>query len=541
MVKFLTNEPYEFDFAALKPILEQIKASDFGGWTRAGVDAAELVKIKEAARKIQDSSEFLVCIGIGGSYLGHRAVVEALAGEVAAKSAGSAGGSELTESAGGSELAGSAGGSELTSSAGIVGSKNARPVRLLFAGNSLSDFELRKILETIDGHDFSLNVISKSGTTTEPAVAFRILKQKLIEKYGANEAKKRIYATTDAAKGALHDEAVQKGYATFVVPDDIGGRYSVLTAVGLLPIAAAGVDVDALLAGAQSEAVKAGLLPAVDELGEEVYSLPWAPAEAGVSGGASSVSSGASSTSSVVSSTFTKNPVADSEISDAYQYAFTRAALANRDFDVEVLASFEPRLAYFHEWWKQLFGESEGKNGQGIFPASAVYTTDLHSLGQFMQQGRRNIFETVISFGENSSKNGPSLEGLTSESGSGLGDLAPEGSSDSGSSANKDLSALTVPHEEGALDGLTYLEGKTLDEINQKALEATVEAHRAGKIPVFEIRLEKLDAYNLGALIYFFELACAVSALLQGVDPFDQPGVEQYKREMFRLLGKPGF
>lgn len=443
MVKLLTSEAVEFDFRPIEPILEQIKTDDFGGWITAGVNDEELKQIKAAAARIQATSEYLVCIGIGGSYLGHRAVVEALEGQ--------------TETVYQLDPA------EETSS------RESKPVKLLYTGNSLSEFELQKVLQTLDGHDFSVNVISKSGTTTEPAVAFRVLKQKLIEKYGADEARTRIYATTDANKGALHDEAVQKGYTTFVVPDNIGGRYSVLTAVGLLPIAAAGVDVDELLNGARAEAQKAGLLPVIDELGVETYET-------------------------------------NREKTDAYRYAILRATLANRGFDTEVLAGFEPRMTMFHEWWKQLFGESEGKENQGIFPASVVYTTDLHSMGQFMQQGRRDLFETVIRF---------------------VGSSAP--------------TLLTVPTEEGALDGLTYLEGKPLTEINEKALEATVTAHRAGQIPVFELELEKLDARNLGSLIYFFELSCAVSASLQGVNPFDQPGVEQYKTEMFHLLGKPGF
>ncbi len=446
MLKLLTDENYEFDFAPLKPILEQIKADGFGGWTRAGVDLeekdktglSELDRIKQAAKTIQKTSDYLVCIGIGGSYLGHRAVVEALAAEIKNQN--------------------------LESS---PENPSEPPVTLLFAGNSLSEFEIRKTLETLKNHDFSINVISKSGTTTEPAVAFRIFKKALIEKYGEEEAKRRIYATTDAKKGALHDEAVQKGYTTFVVPDDIGGRYSVLTAVGLLPIAAAGIDIDALLSGARDEARDAEALS-----------------------------------------------------SDAYRYALLRARLAARGFDTEVLATFEPRLAYFNEWWKQLFGESEGKNEQGIFPASVVYTTDLHSLGQFMQQGRRDLFETVIHF-------------------------ANDGLSNASNSVSADAPALTdelvVPDEDGALDGLTYLEGCPLSGINEKALEATISAHRAGKIPVFELLVEKLDTYNLGRLIFFFELSCAVSAMLQGVNPFDQPGVEQYKTEMFRLLGKPGF
>ncbi len=425
MLTLKTEKKFAVDAAQVMGLREKIQKDNFGGWTRAGVGPEELAKIKKAAKKIQKESDYLVCIGIGGSYLGHRAVIEALGGP--------------TDDG----------------------------VEVLYAGNSLSEFELKRILDTIEGYDFSVNVISKSGTTTEPAVAFRIFKQALIEKYGKKGACERIYATTDQNRGALHDEAEQKGYTSFVVPDDVGGRYSVLTAVGLLPIAAAGIDIDDLLAGAQGEARRAGMVPAVDEFGNQAYTTGF-------------------------------------DKTDAYKYAIVRAYLAKQGYTTEVLATFEPRMSYFNEWWKQLFGESEGKENQGVFPASVVYTTDLHSMGQYMQQGSRKIFETVLSF---------------------------ENSSDS----------LVVPEEDGALDGLTYLQGRKISEINTKAAEATITAHRAGGIPVFELQMPELSIRSIGEMIYFFELACAVSAMLQGVNPFDQPGVEQYKREMFRLLGKPGF
>ncbi|MBR0403547.1 glucose-6-phosphate isomerase [Candidatus Saccharibacteria bacterium] len=391
------------DIPAAKAKLDEIKSDDMVGWLTlpTDYDQDEFARIKAAAQKINSDSKYLVCIGIGGSYLGHRAVIEAL--------------------------------------------NKKSPTKILYAGNFLSPASFQQILDELGDADFSVNVISKSGTTTEPAVAFRIFKQKLIDKYGEKEAYQRIYATTDSSKGALHDEASANGYASFVVPDNIGGRYSVLTAVGLLPIAAAGVDIDQLMAGARAE----------QEAGDE----------------------------------------------SIYKYAALRTALFQKDYDLEVLASFEPRLFYFAEWWKQLYGESEGKNSQGIFPAATIYTTDLHSLGQYMQEGRRNIYETIIN--------------VTDES-----------------------PLITVPALKENLDGLKYLENKSLAYINQNALRATVTAHSTS-IPVVEITTEKIDEYHLGQLIYFFELSCAISAKLQGVDPFNQPGVEAYKNEMFRLLGKP--
>lgn len=413
MIKFNAEQPVAVNLAAIQEIISQIRADAMGGWFELpeNYDKAELANIKSAAAKINSDSQYLVCVGIGGSYLGHRALIEALS--------------------------------------------PTSPTKILYAGNSLSPLAFDQLLKTIGDADFSVNVISKSGTTTEPAVAFRFLKEKLIQKYGTDGARARIYATTDANRGALHDEALQEKYTRFVVPDNIGGRYSVFSAVGLLPLAVAGVDVDALLQGASEEYH--------DTFDHQLAEAP------------------------------------------AIKYATTRAALAANRYDVEVLAAFEPHLQYFMEWWKQLFGESEGKQGQGIFPASVIYTTDLHSLGQYIQEGRRNIFETMLEF-----------------------DIAP-------------ATDFVVPTDAQNLDGLNYLAGKNLSFINQNALGATIAAHRSGGIPVLEIKFPDLSARSFGALVYFFELACAISAKLQGVNPFDQPGVEAYKTNMFARLGKPGF
>lgn len=402
MITFQTDLELDNLSAAESAALE-IKDNPMAGWFNVPVDSDELLRIKTAAQRIQSNSEYLVCIGIGGSYLGHKAVIDAL-GE-------------------------------------------RSNTKIIYTGNSLSSFELQKVLKTIDGKDFSINVISKSGTTTEPAIAFRILKQKLFEKYG-EDAKSRIFATTDSSKGALHDEASVNGYEMFVVPDNIGGRYSVLTAVGLLPIAVAGIDIDQLIEGAK-----------------DVYANP----------------------------------------ESAYAYAVTRQKLYLDKKETEILATFEPRLTTFNEWWKQLFGESEGKNNQGIFPASVVYSTDLHSLGQYLQQGRRNIFETVVK--------------ITTPS----------------------ENPIVIPEDQNNTDELNYLAGKSLDFVNNTALEATVAAHKSGDIAVNIIEIPDITERSVGQLIYFFELACAISATLSGVDPFNQPGVETYKTNMFKLLGKPGF
>ena len=383
---------------------------DFGGWVDLPVkyDKEEFARIEKAAEKINGDSDYLVCIGIGGSYLGHRAVIEALGGE-------------------------------------------RKRTKIIYAGNSLSSLQLNCALRELGDADFSINVISKSGTTTEPAVAFRVFKEKLIAKYGEEEAAKRIYATTDANKGALHDEAVAKGYEMFVVPDNIGGRYSVLTAVGLLAIATAGINIRLLMDGAE----------------EERFAL---------------ISNGGL----------------------AAEYAAVRNCLLDRHYDIEILANFEPQFASFNEWWKQLFGESEGKDGLGIFPASVVDSTDLHSMGQYIQEGRRNLFETFVQI-------------------------------------DSDLSHAAVPAMNDNLDGLAYLEGKELDYINKKACEATKTAHKDGGVPVLEIKMPSLDERSLGGLIYFFEMSCALSGFVLGVNPFNQPGVEAYKNKMFKLLEKPGY
>lgn len=366
----------EVDQEKSNKILAEIKKDPMGGWMELPrkYDMGEFARIKEAAKKINEESEYLVCIGIGGSYLGHRAIIEAL--------------------------------------------KPKSETKIIYAGNSLSKRELERALEKVGDHDFSINVISKSGTTLEPAIAFEAFKKKLIEKYGIEEAVGRIYATTDADVGALHDEAVENKYTRFVVPNNIGGRYSVLTAVGLLPLAVAGVDVDKMLEGAAEAAEKA--------------------------------------------------------VDPALNYAWMRYTLGKKGYDTEVFASFEPSTMYFNEWLKQLFGESEGKNKQGIFPAAVVYSTDLHSLGQFMQDGRRNLFETIIDF--------------------------------------------------------------PTDELNAKVVTAVRIAHTEGGIPVLNINISSFDEKGFGELIYFFELACAVSAKLFGVNPFDQPGVEAYKIELRKLL-----
>lgn len=398
--------------SATTGMLSKLQHHPMSGWLTlpTDYDELELQRIKQAASSIRKSSQYLVCIGIGGSYLGHRALIEALHPDSS--------------------------------------------TQILYAGNSLSSYELQRTLDQLGDADFSINVISKSGTTTEPAIAFRIFRQKLIEKYGEQEAYSRIYATTDAEHGALHDEAIQNGYHLFAIPDNVGGRYSVLSPVGLLPLAVAGVNVDQLLRGAREE--------------------------------------------------FTQIENDESEpASSVFRYATLRHLLRTEDYDTEVLATFEPRLAYLNEWWKQLFGESEGKDNQGIFPASAIYTTDLHSLGQYMQQGRKNIFETILTFAEDQ-----------------------EGSS------------LIIPKASSDLDNLNYLAGQSLNYVNEQALRATISAH-AQHIPVFELQLPDYSAKSFGALVYFFELACALSASLQGSDPFNQPGVETYKQEMFRLLGRP--
>ena len=397
----IISSDVKLDLDAARAVLPEIESDPMAGWLKLPLADQDLSKIKSTAKNIRAQSAYLVCIGIGGSYLGHRAIIEALQPD--------------------------------------------SPTKILYAGNSLSPAALKAVFDEIGDADFSVNVIRKSGTTTEPAVAFRLFKRKLIEKYGEADGLKRIYATTDATSGALHDEALANSYPTFVVPNDIGGRYSVLTDVGLLPLAVAGVDIDELLHGAKQAA---------------------------------------------------------GQPEPALRYGALRAALAADNYDTEILATFEPRLQQFTEWWKQLFGESEGKDGHGIFPASVVYTTDLHSLGQYLQDGRRNIFETVLDF------------------------IEPEHTD------------ITIPSSPDNLDNLNYLSGESLAYLNHQALLATVKAHSA-TIPVVQLKLPRISAATLGSLIYFFELSCAVSAKIQGVNPFDQPGVEAYKQEMFKLLGRP--
>ena len=392
--------------------------NDFTGWLDLPVnyDKGEFARIQKAAQKIQSDSKALVVIGIGGSYLGARAVVELLKSP----------------------------------------NYNALPKStpdIYFAGNGISSDAVTEIFAMIGDRDFSVNVISKSGTTTEPAIAFRLFKQALEKKYGADGARGRIYATTDRKKGALKTLADREGYETFVVPDDVGGRYSVLTAVGLLPIACCGIDIERLMQGAQKEREQT-LAAGID--------------------------------------------------SAAAQYAMSRQALYAAGKTTEILAAYEPSFRFMSEWWKQLYGESEGKDGKGIFPASVDLTPDLHSMGQYIQDGKRMLQETVVFF-------------------------------------DKARTSITVPSDEENLDGLNYLAGREMSYINEKAMQATKAAHISGGVPVTEIRLPEISEQTLGALIYFFEFACGVSGYLSGVNPFNQPGVEAYKKNMFRLLGKPGY
>lgn len=388
-------------------------------WPKA-FDQTEFSKIKTTANKIKDDSDVLLVIGIGGSYLGARAAIHMLSHSF-----------QYLLTKGG----------------------NKQP-EIIFVGHHMSATYINDLIDVLQDKDFSINIISKSGTTTEPAIAFRIFKKLLEDKYGVIEARKRIYATTDKAKGALKQTADKQGYETFVIPDNIGGRFSVLTAVGLLPIAVSGISIDDVMDGAKN---------AMDDLQE--------PALA-------------------------HNP--------AYQYAAARNILYNKGKVIEILVNYEPHLQYVAEWWKQLFGESEGKNQKGIFPASANFTTDLHSIGQYIQDGRRNLFETVLHVSE----------------------------------AKRDI---TLKKDKENVDGLNYLAGKTIHEINNHAYEGTLLAHTDGQVPNLVIELPTLDAFTFGYMVYFFEKACALSGYLLGVNPFDQPGVEAYKENMFALLGKHGF
>ena len=394
---------------------------DFVGWLElpTNYDKKEFSRIKKAAKKIKKESDILVVIGIGGSYLGARAVIEALTSSFY---------NMLTE-------------------------KQRKYPQILYVGNNLSPNYINELIEYIGDKDFSVNVISKSGTTTEPAIAFRIFREILENKYGIEEARSRIYVTTDKERGALKTLADNEGYEKFVIPDNVGGRYSVLTAVGLLPIATAGIDIDKLMQGAQNA--------------QERYDDP------------------------------------NLKYNECYKYAVTRNILYKLYKNTEILVNYEPKMHYFTEWWKQLYGESEGKDQKGIFPAGVDFTTDLHSMGQYIQEGRRNLFETVISI-------------------------------------EKPKSDITINSDEDNLDGLNYLSGKTLDYVNKKAMEGTVKAHVSGDVPNIMINIENLDEENIGELIYFFEKACAMSGMILGVNPFNQPGVEEYKKNMFKLLKKPG-
>ena len=396
--------------------------SEFLGWVDLPLDydKAEFNRILLSAERIKHDSDALVVIGIGGSYLGAKAAIEMLTHTFH---------NELPK-----------------------GEKQG--VNIYYLGHNMSSDYMNDFLQVINGKDISVNIISKSGTTTEPAVAFRVMKKYLEDKYGKAEAAKRIYATTDAHKGALKGLADQEGYESFVVPDAVGGRYSVLTAVGLLPIAAAGIDIVDMMAGARGA--------------RELY----------------------------LNQDYLEN--------DCLHYAAARNILYRKGKEIEILVNYEPKLTYFAEWWKQLYGESEGKDGKGIFPAAVNFSTDLHSMGQYIQDGRRNLFETVIQV-ENPHQD------------------------------------FIIPADPADLDGLNFLAGKTLHEVNSNAFKGTVLAHNDGQVPNLVLTVDELSAKTFGELVYFFELACAVSGYTLGVNPFNQPGVEAYKKNMFALLGKPGY
>ena len=396
--------------------------NDFLGWVDLpeNYDKEEFLRIKKAAEKIRSDSDVLVVIGIGGSYLGARSAIEMLS----------------------------------HSFYNILDKDGRKAPQILYAGNSISSTYLADLLEAVEGKDISVNIISKSGTTTEPAIAFRIFKDLLEKKYGKEGAKGRIYATTDKARGALKNLADAEGYETFVIPDDVGGRFSVLTAVGLLPIAAAGIDIEKIMQGAKDAMVE--------------YNNP----------------------------NLSENA--------CYQYAVARQLLLKKGKNVEMMINFEPSLHYFGEWWKQLYGESEGKDNKGIFPAAADFSTDLHSMGQYIQEGMRILFETGISV-KNPRKN------------------------------------ITIEATDDNIDGLNFLAGKDVDFVNQKAAEGTLLAHTDGGVPNLVVEVPELSEYYYGKMVYFFEKACGLSGYLLGVNPFDQPGVEAYKKNMFALLGKPGY
>lgn len=425
--KFIADEELDYiqpQVSTAHHLLREKKGagSDFTGWVDLPVDydKEEFARIKEAAEKIKKDSDVLIVIGIGGSYLGARAVIDFL---------------------------------NHTFYNLYREDKEGMP-QIFFAGNSISATYLEELIQVIGDKDFSVNVISKSGTTTEPAIAFRVFKEMLEKKYGKEEAGKRIYATTDRARGALKTLADAEGWEEFVVPDAVGGRYSVFTAVGLLPIAAAGIDIDELMQGATD--ARAAYM-------EE-----------------------------------------DVRKNDAYLYAALRNILYRKGKATEILVNYEPNLMFFAEWWKQLFGETEGKNQKGIYPSSANFSTDLHSLGQFIQEGSRNIFETVIHIDK------------------------PRGS-------------VKVPAMDNDLDGLGYLEGKDMNYINDKAFEGVVLAHTDGDVPNFIVDIPDMSTYSMGYMMYFFELAAGISGYINAINPFNQPGVEKYKSNMFALLGKPGY
>ena len=408
--------------AAVKTLEEGTGAgNDFLGWINlpTDYDKEEFDRIKKAAEKIKADSDVLVVVGIGGSYLGARAAIELLSHTFYNK----------------------------------LSKEDRKAPEVYFAGNSISGTYLAHLIQVIGDRDFSVNVISKSGTTTEPAIAFRIFKEMLEKKYGVEEARKRIYATTDAAKGALKKLSTEEGYETFTIPDNVGGRFSVLTPVGLLPIAAAGISIDDLMAGAREA--------------QNDYKAEF------------------------------KN-------NDCYKYAAVRNLLLRDGKSIELLINYEPKVHFVAEWWKQLFGESEGKDGKGLFPASVDLSTDLHSMGQYIQDGQRILFETLIDV------------------------VSPDAD-------------VVIPFDEADLDGLNYIAGKGMNFVNQKAMEGTQLAHVDGGVPNIRIAVPKMDAFNLGYLFYFFEKACGVSGYLLDVNPFNQPGVEAYKKNMFALLGKAGY
>jgi len=429
--QFAKNFFNENELKQIKPYVELANevltsksgaGSDFLGWVDLpeNYDKDEFARIKKAAEKIKNDSEVLIVIGIGGSYLGAKAAIEFLSHSFYNN---------------------------------LPKDKRKTP-EIYFAGTNMSGVYLQHLIEVVGDRDFSVNVISKSGTTTEPAIAFRVFKKMLEEKYGKEEAAKRIYATTDKEKGALKTLAAAEGYETFVVPDNVGGRFSVLTAVGLLPIAAAGINIDDLMAGAKD---------AMNDFANK-----------------------------------------NMDENQALQYAAVRNILHRKGKDLELMVNYEPRVHYLAEWWKQLFGESEGKDGKGLYPTSADFSADLHSLGQYIQEGQRLFFETVVSIGK------PEVE-------------------------------FVIESDKDNLDGLNFIAGKTLDYVNKKATDGVILAHIDGNVPNLGVNIPEATPYHLGYTFYFFEKACGVSGYLLGVNPFDQPGVEAYKKNMFALLGKPGY